>query len=160
MVKEEKLNNNCNSGTIFCFGVFSFVIFDFMLSEGENRANLDNFDNGNRTRNAVQMTREMTTSNGCHVTLVFPRESLPGVRRKITEIFVAALEKGVSGYKVSANDRDIIVEVREMTLRKEFDVLPVFMFDRLGHKEDETPFPVKWFIGHGTEVWSAREGRQ
>ena len=70
------------------------------------------------------------------------------------------MEKGVSGYKVSANDRDIIVEIRDMATRKEFDVLLVFMFDRLGRKEDETPFLVKWFIDHGIEVWSTREGQQ
>jgi len=39
-------------------------------------------------------------------------------------------------------------------------VLLVFMFDRLGRKEDETPFLVKWFIDHGIEVWSTREGQQ
>lgn len=70
------------------------------------------------------------------------------------------MEKGVSGYKVSASDRDVIVEIREMASRKEFDVLLVFMFDRLGRKEDETPFLVKWFIDHGIEVWSTREGQQ
>ena len=76
------------------------------------------------------------------------------------EIVEEVSEKGVSGYKVSANDRDIIVEIREMAERKEFDVLLVFMFDRLGRKEDETPFLVKWFIDHGIEVWSTREGQQ
>ena len=70
------------------------------------------------------------------------------------------MEKGVSGYKVSANDRDIIVEIREMAERKQFDVLLVFMFDRLGRKEDETPFLVKWFVEHDIEVWSTREGQQ
>ena len=70
------------------------------------------------------------------------------------------MEKGISGYKVSANDRDIIVEIREMAEHKLFDVLLVFMFDRLGRKEDETPFLVKWFIDHGIEVWSTREGQQ
>ena len=66
------------------------------MKEGEIPANLDNFDNTNRTRKAVQMTREMTTSNGCHVTLVFPEESRPGVRRKIAEMLLAAMEKGMS----------------------------------------------------------------
>ena len=70
------------------------------------------------------------------------------------------MEKGVSGYKVSASNRDVIIEIREMAERKEFDVLLVFMFDRLGRKEDETPFLVKWFIDHGIEVWSTREGQQ
>ena len=56
------------------------------------------------------------------------------------------LEKGVSGYKVSTSKRDVILEIRAMAERKEFDVLLVFMFDRLGRREDETPFLVQWFI--------------
>lgn len=70
------------------------------------------------------------------------------------------LEKGVSGFKVSANKRDAILEIRQMAERKEFEVLLVFMFDRLGRREDETPFLVEWFINHGIEVWSTREGQQ
>lgn len=70
------------------------------------------------------------------------------------------LEKGISGYKVSATKRDAILEIRQMAERKEFDVLLVFMFDRLGRRDDETPFLVEWFIQHGIEVWSTREGQQ
>ena len=70
------------------------------------------------------------------------------------------LEKGISGYKVSATKRDAILEIRQMAERKEFDVLLVFMFDRLGRRDDETPFLVEWFIEHGIEVWSTREGQQ
>ena len=89
------------------------------------------------------------------------RECLDFIKRMDDwEFYQERMEKGVSGYKVSANDRDIIVEIKEMALRKEFDVLLVFMFDRLGRKEDETPFLVKWFIEHGIEVWSTREGQQ
>ena len=75
---------------------FTFEEIQSIIEKGENPANLDNFDNANRTRKAVQMTREMTTSNGCHVTLVFPEESRPGVRRKIAEMLLAAMEKGMS----------------------------------------------------------------
>ena len=73
---------------------FTFEDIRGIIKEGENLANLDNFDNANSTRNAVQMTREMTTSNGCHVTLAFPPESRPGVQRRIAEMFLAAMEKG------------------------------------------------------------------
>lgn len=69
-------------------------------------------------------------------------------------------EKGVSGYKKSANERDAIIELREMAIRREFDILLVFMFDRLGRREDETPFVLQWFVEHGIEVWSANEGQQ
>ena len=41
-----------------------------------------------------------------------------------------------------------------------FDILLVFMFDRLGRKDDETPFVVEWFVKNGIEVWSAQEGQQ
>ena len=34
------------------------------------------------------------------------------------------------------------------------------MFDRLGRRDDETPFVVKWFVAHGVEVWSTKEGQQ
>ena len=39
-------------------------------------------------------------------------------------------------------------------------MLLVFMFDRLGRKQDETPFIVEWFNKQGVEVWSAKEGQQ
>ena len=70
------------------------------------------------------------------------------------------VEKGVSGYKVSAEKRDAILDIRALAEKKKFDVLLVFMFDRLGRKEDETPFVVEWFIKKGIEVWSTREGQQ
>ena len=89
------------------------------------------------------------------------RECMDFIERMDDWKFIGeCMEKGVSGYKVSANNRDVIIEIRELAKRKEFDVLLVFMFDRLGRKEDETPFLVKWFIDHGIEVWSTREGQQ
>ena len=41
-----------------------------------------------------------------------------------------------------------------------FEILLVYMFDRLGRKDDETPFVVEWFVQNGIEVWSAVEGQQ
>ena len=89
------------------------------------------------------------------------RECLAFIDRMDDWVFYdERMEKGVSGYKVSANDRDAIVEIRTLAEKKKFDVLLVFMFDRLGRREDETPFLVQWFIEHGIEVWSTREGQQ
>lgn len=76
------------------------------------------------------------------------------------EIVDEISEKGVSGYKVSTNARDAIIEIKRRAVAKEFDVLLVFMFDRLGRREDETPFVVQWFVQQGIEVWSTREGEQ
>ena len=69
-------------------------------------------------------------------------------------------EKGISGFKISAKDRDAIQEIQRDAAQGKFDVLLVFMFDRLGRKEDETPFVVEWFVNNGIEVWSAEEGQQ
>ena len=68
-------------------------------------------------------------------------------------------ERGVSGYKVSADKRDAIVDIRAEALKKSFDVLLVFLSDRLGRREDETPFVVEWFVRNGIEVWSVNEGQ-
>lgn len=70
------------------------------------------------------------------------------------------LEKGVSGFKVSADDRDAIQDLKAAAERKEFDILLVFMFDRLGRRQNETPFVVEWFAAQGIEIWSTQEGQQ
>ena len=69
-------------------------------------------------------------------------------------------EKGVSGFKISADDRDAIQELKTAAENGEFDILLVFMFDRLGRIDNETPFVVEWFIKHGISVWSVNEGEQ
>ena len=69
-------------------------------------------------------------------------------------------EKGVSGFKVSAEKRDAIQDLKDAALKNEFDILLVFMFDRLGRIENETPFVLQWFAQHGVEVWSVNEGQQ
>lgn len=69
-------------------------------------------------------------------------------------------EKGVSGYKVTAKDRDAIQEIQKAAVAGKFDILLVFMFDRLGRRDDETPFVVEWFVKCGIEVWSCMEGQQ
>ena len=69
-------------------------------------------------------------------------------------------ETGVSGYKVSTNDRDKLQLIKKRAEQGKFDILLVFMFDRLGRKSDETPFVVEWFVKHGVRVWSVNEGEQ
>ena len=69
-------------------------------------------------------------------------------------------EAGVSGYKISANDRDKLQLIKKKAEQGKFDILLVFMFDRLGRKSDETPFVVEWFVKKGIRVWSVNEGEQ
>ena len=69
-------------------------------------------------------------------------------------------EDGISGHKVRAENRDKIQNIKEMARKKQFDILLVFMFDRIGRIADETPFVVEWFVKNGVEVWSTQEGEQ
>ncbi len=91
------------------------------------------------------------------------------VQRKACREFAAKMgwtivheeqENGVSGYKVSASDRDKLQLLKERAEQGKFDILLVFMFDRLVRKSDETPFVVEWFVKHGIRVWSVNEGEQ
>ena len=55
-------------------------------------------------------------------------------------------EAGVSGYNVSATERDKLQLIKDYAIENAFDILLVFMFDRIGRKADETPFVVEWFV--------------
>lgn len=70
------------------------------------------------------------------------------------------LEKGVSGFKVSIDKREKLQEIKSDVLAKKFEILLVFMFDRLGRREYEIPLLTEWFVEQGIEVWSVKEGQQ
>ncbi len=76
------------------------------------------------------------------------------------EIVIEEMEDGVSGFKVKANNRDKLLLLKQYAEEDKFDVLLVFMFDRIGRRADETPAVVEWFIDHGIQVWSVKEGEQ
>ncbi len=69
-------------------------------------------------------------------------------------------EDGVSGHKVRAENRDKLQIIKEHAQQGKFDILLVFMFDRIGRIADETPFVVEWFVRNGIRVWSTQEGEQ
>ena len=69
-------------------------------------------------------------------------------------------EDGVSGHKVRAEKRDKLQIIKELAKQGKFDILLVFMFDRIGRIADETPFVVEWFVRNGIRVWSTQEGEQ
>ena len=69
-------------------------------------------------------------------------------------------EKGVSGFKKSAKERDAMQELQQEAVAGSFDILLVYMFDRLGRIESETPFVLEWFVQHGIQMWSTHEGQQ
>ena len=76
------------------------------------------------------------------------------------ELFREYLEPGVSGYHKGLNDRKVLQEVIKDVGERRIDVLLVFMFDRIGRKDNETPFLLKRIVECGVEVWSVCEGQQ
>ena len=62
--------------------------------------------------------------------------------------------------KVRAENRDKLQIIKERAKQGKFDILLVFMFDRIGRIADETPFVVEWFVKNGIRVWSTQEGEQ
>ena len=81
-------------------------------------------------------------------------------KRQGWKIIAEKTENGISGFSVSAKNRDAVQEIQKAALEKEFDILLVYMFDRIGRIDDETPFVVEWFAKKGIEVWSVNEGQQ
>jgi len=69
-------------------------------------------------------------------------------------------EKGVSGWKKSIKDRDALNEIKKGAINQELDILLVFMFDRIGRKEDETPLVIDFLSKLNVEVWSVQEGKK
>lgn len=81
-------------------------------------------------------------------------------RQKNWELVDEYLELGVSGYKVGASDREVLEKLKKDALEKKYDIIVVFMFDRLGRIEEETPYVLKWFVDKGIEMWSVKEGQR
>ena len=52
-----------------------------------------NLDNEILALSSVQMPREMTTENGCHVSLCFRDEEDPNIHREIARMLIAAFKK-------------------------------------------------------------------
>ena len=68
------------------------------------------------------------------------------------------IEKAVSAYKNSVEDREILQQILEDAKQKEFDILLVYMSDRIGRQE-EYSFYVATLNQLGIETWSVKEGQ-
>lgn len=68
------------------------------------------------------------------------------------------MEKAVSAYKNSVEDREILQEILADAKKKEFDILLTYMSDRIGRKE-EYSFYVATLNQLGIEVWTIKDGQ-
>lgn len=76
------------------------------------------------------------------------------------ELIDEIYEHGVSGYKKSLKDRKGIVELIARAENNEYDVLIVFMFDRLGRREDETPILIQQLSKNNVDIYIASTGEK
>ncbi|MEH7500747.1 recombinase family protein [Neobacillus drentensis] len=67
-------------------------------------------------------------------------------------------ELAVSGYSVKLENRKGINRIFLGAKQKEFDVLLVFMLDRIGRKEEEMKYLFDALQEKGIEIWSVTEG--
>lgn len=99
---------------------------------------------------------------------VDPNNDLPRQRRACQEyidkhedwVYVGEkLERGVSGFKLGVEKREVLQEIRTMASLHQFNILLVFMLDRLGRKSFETPMFLMDLLNMGIEIWSTVEGQ-
>lgn len=74
------------------------------------------------------------------------------------EITRELYERGVSGWKTRTEDRDALNDIKNGAIKGEFDILLVFISDRLGRREDESPLIIEFLKKHNVTVWSTQEG--
>lgn len=67
-------------------------------------------------------------------------------------------ELAVSGYKYTINERNMLKRILEGARQQEFDVLLVFMFDRLGRNSEEMKMLIEQVQAYGIQIWSVVEG--
>ncbi len=68
------------------------------------------------------------------------------------------IEKAVSAYKNTVNDREVLMEILQDAKKHEFDVLLTYMSDRIGRKEEYSIY-VSTLNSYGIEVWTIKDGQ-
>lgn len=74
------------------------------------------------------------------------------------EITRELYERGISGWKKGIDDRNELQIIKEGAVNQEFDILLIFMSDRLGRKKYESPFIIEFLKKYGVTVHSVTEG--
>ena len=67
-------------------------------------------------------------------------------------------ERGVSGYNVKYQEREVLNELLKDAKEKKFQVLVLFMLDRLGRQADYMPVLLTELWSAGIEIFTVKEG--
>ncbi len=112
-----------------------------------------------RNSTKKQAEKKINDSGKIEYDIPLQRDILtPWAERQGYVIVKEFVEGGVSGFKVSAEKRDALIEIKAMANRGEFDVLGIYMSDRLGRIADETPLIVSYLNARGIKVLSYTDG--
>ena len=76
---------------------------------------------------------------------------------KIIKEFV---EAGVSASKIPLAKREALQEIFQMAIKKEFDVLVVFKYDRISRIQEEYPYILSFLNKHGVRIFTALDGTE
>lgn len=68
------------------------------------------------------------------------------------------VEKAVSAYKNSVQDREALMQILEDAKKHTFDILLAYMSDRIGRREEYT-FYISTLNNLGVEVWTVKDGK-
>lgn len=68
------------------------------------------------------------------------------------------IEKAVSAYKNTVEDREVLKEIMEDAKKHKFDILLTYMSDRIGRKEEYGAY-VAALNNMGIEVWTIKDGQ-
>lgn len=67
------------------------------------------------------------------------------------------IEKAVSAFKNTVQEREVLLQILEDAKQKKFDILLTFMSDRIGRKEEYSMY-IATLNNLGIEVWTIKEG--
>lgn len=68
------------------------------------------------------------------------------------------IEKAVSAYKNTVNEREVLLEILEDAKNHEFDILLTYMSDRIGRKDEYSTY-VATLNSLGIQVWTIKDGQ-
>lgn len=68
------------------------------------------------------------------------------------------IEKAVSAFKNTVQDREVLLQILEDAREKKFDILLTFMSDRIGRLEEYSMY-IATLNKLGIEVWTIKEGK-
>lgn len=69
------------------------------------------------------------------------------------------IEKGVSAFKNDISKRDVLVDIASRAERKKFDILLVYMSDRISRKGFQGASYIEQLHNAGVEIWTVMEGK-